>query len=219
MKKENSQCCQKTLDTDRRINELNAEIKGNKREKEVMMATYCRLIKENERLHNKVSAREKDEFDTANGQLVDMLELKIQCCREDFEKLADSIGLYEQQIKLLGKSNFEAEMLLSSKSDIMSKHEQDLEDAQKRIYALEGENQKRASTITELTDQLLETRNQSHSRTDFTRNKYDQLLQRFGELSKQHESCLKQSVRESDLLEYIHVVYFCLPFIGAGRVT
>lgn len=88
---------QKKLDdSERKTKEFEVEIRSMKREKELMMATYCRLIKENERLHTKVQSIGKNFV--VDDKLLIILEAKIKECFMQLTEFKETFRKYEQSI-------------------------------------------------------------------------------------------------------------------------
>lgn len=63
-----------------------------------MMATYSRIIKENERLHNALQKARNESTKHIDDKLLRILELKLNGCVEQLEALRKLIPLYEQKI-------------------------------------------------------------------------------------------------------------------------
>ena len=78
--------------------ESEQQLKCHKREKELMMATYSRIIKENERLHSALQKAKNESTRHIDDKLLRILELKLNGCLEQLEALKKLVPLYEQKI-------------------------------------------------------------------------------------------------------------------------
>lgn len=78
--------------------EFEQQLKCHKREKELMMATYSRIIKENERLQGALQKAKDESTKHIDDKLLRILELKLNGCLEQLDALKKLIPLYEQKI-------------------------------------------------------------------------------------------------------------------------
>lgn len=62
------------------------------------MATYSRIIKENERLQSALQKARNESTKNIDDKLLRILELKLNGCVEQLEALRNLIPLYEQKI-------------------------------------------------------------------------------------------------------------------------
>lgn len=87
-------------DSEKKTKDLEHQVQSNRREKELMMATYCRLIKENERLHSKFLEQKDAQTVTgrADDKFIRMLEMKLLVCCDELKFLKKTIPVYESRL-------------------------------------------------------------------------------------------------------------------------
>lgn len=95
-------------DLEKRVKELDIEVRGYRREKDLMMATYSRLIKENERLHAKLQSL-SPQTQIADEQMLKLLESKLSSCADQVQELKKVIREYESRLLLSEQAKSSAE--------------------------------------------------------------------------------------------------------------
>lgn len=179
-----------------------------KREKEMMMATYCKLIKENERLHDKLHLSVSNEKQGLNSSQIDMIELKMSMLREEIESLRSQIEKYDTLIQETETNNRITETELIEKNQKINQLEEHIRSYEERIKYLENELKQNISRIKELVSQTITDRKNIENDDDFYRkiiNEKNEYALKIRDFQNQLKDFDKLKLREIELLNYINV--------------
>ena len=118
------------------ITEMEDALNAKRREKDLLMTTYCRVIKDNERLHADMQKLHDDYMSNRTGDLqsenaLKAFQTKLQLQNQELERLRTNLD--QDEAKIL---DYESKIQEMQKSKRIV--EQDLQDREKEIRSLKG---------------------------------------------------------------------------------
>lgn len=129
------------------------------------MATYCRLIKENERLHSKVQSFNVNTSES-DETAVRMMELRLNNCAVQISDLKDSLLKYEKQMINLDRKKQELEVKMASSEECQYLLQNECDRYKDLSNSFKREKEESSKILSELTKELLQLRNLSVKNTD-----------------------------------------------------